>query len=82
MACHILSRVQHFGNPMGYSPPAFSVHGISQARVLEWVAISYSRGFSPPRDQTRVSYIAGGFFTVSATKEAPNFPVTYILMLR
>ena len=43
--------------------PAFSVHGILQARLLEWVAISFSRGSSRPRDQTRVFCIAGGFFT-------------------
>ena len=39
------------------------VYGISQARILAWVAISFSRGSSPPRDQTHVSCIAGGFFT-------------------
>ena len=38
-----------------YSPPGFSVHGISQARIPEWVAISYSRGPSQPRDQTHFS---------------------------
>ena len=40
---------------MDYSPPASSVHGISQARILEWVAISSSRGSCQPRDQTLVS---------------------------
>ena len=40
---------------MDYSPPGFSVHGISQARILEWVAISYSRGSSKPRDWTHIS---------------------------
>ena len=40
-----------------------SVHGILQARILEWVAIPFSRGSSQPRDQTQVSHIAGGFFT-------------------
>ncbi|CAI9158191.1 unnamed protein product [Rangifer tarandus platyrhynchus] len=40
---------------MDCSPPGFSVHGIFQARVLEWVAISFSRGSSRPRDQTQVS---------------------------
>ena len=43
-------------NPMGYSPPASSVHGILQTRILEWVAISFSRGSSRLRDQTLVSY--------------------------
>ena len=40
-------------DPMAYSPPGSSVHGTSQARILEWVAISFSRGSSPPRDQRR-----------------------------
>ena len=39
------------------------VHGILQARILEWVAFSFSRGSSQPRDRTQVSSIAGGFFT-------------------
>ena len=42
-------------SPMDSSPPLSSVHGISQAIILEWVAISYSRGSSQPRDQTHVS---------------------------
>ena len=51
---------------MDCSPPGSSVHGILQARVLEWVAISFSRGSSWPRDRTQVSCIAGGFFTIWA----------------
>ena len=39
-------------------PPGFSVHGILQTRILEWVAMPSSRGSSPPRDQTRVSYVS------------------------
>ena len=39
------------------------VHGIFQARILEWVAVTFSRGSSQPRDRTQVSHIAGGFFT-------------------
>ena len=50
-------------NPMECSPPVSSVHGISQGRILEWVAISFSRISSRPRDQTQVSCIADGFFT-------------------
>ena len=42
-------------NPMYWSPPGSSIHGISQARILEWVAISFSRGSSQPRNWTRVS---------------------------
>jgi len=49
---------------MDCSPPGSSVHGILQARVLEWVAIPFSRGSSQSRDQTQVSEIAGGFFVV------------------
>ena len=50
--------------------PGSSVHGISQARVLEWVAIPFSRGSSRPRDQTQLSCIAGRFFTNWAMREA------------
>ena len=58
-------------DPMDCSPPGSSVHGISQARILEWVAISFSRGFSWPRNQTEVPCTAGRlFFTSWAIKEA------------
>ena len=57
-------------DPMDCSPPGFSVHGIFQARVLEWVAISFSTGSSQPRDRTWVSCIAGRHFTLWATREA------------
>ena len=50
-------------NPMDYSLPGSPVHGIFQARMLEWVAISFSTGSSWPRDQTHVSSLAAGFFT-------------------
>jgi len=56
------------------SPPGSSVHGISQARILEWVAISSFRGFSQPRNQIQVSHIAGVFFTSWATREPPPPP--------
>jgi len=46
---------------MDNSPPGSSVHRVLQARILEWVAIPFSRGSSQPRDQTQVSYIAGRF---------------------
>ena len=48
----------------------YTVHGILQARILEWVAFPFSRGSSQPRDWTQVSHIAGRFFTSWATKEA------------
>ena len=44
-------------------PMDYTVHGIFQARILEWVAVPFSRGYSQPRDGTQVSRIAGGFFT-------------------
>ena len=50
-------------DPMDCSPPNSSVHGILQARILKWVAISFSRGSSRPRNQTQVSCIVGRFFT-------------------
>ena len=56
-------------NPMGCSLPGSSVHGIFQARVLAWVAISFFRGSSQPRDRTWVSCIAGRCFTILATRE-------------
>ena len=54
-------------DPMDCSPPGSSVHEIFQARVLEWVAISLSRGSSQPRDWTQVSCTVGRCFTVWAT---------------
>ena len=51
-------------DPMDCSPPVFSVHGIFQARVLEWVAISFSRGSSQLRDRTKTSLIVGRLFTL------------------
>ena len=56
-------------NSMDCSPPGSSIHEIFQVRVLDWVAISFSRGSSWPRDQTRVSGIAGRFFTISVTMD-------------
>ena len=57
-------------SPMDYSPPDSSVHEIFQARILDWVAISFSRGSSQPRDRTRVFCTAGRFFTDWAAREA------------
>ena len=56
-------------NPMDCSLPGSSIHGIFQARALEWGAISFSRRSSQPRDWTRVSCIVGRRFTVWATRE-------------
>ena len=54
---------------MDCSPPASSVHGIVQARILEGAAIPFSRGSSQPRDQTWVSRVAGRFFTIRAPNQ-------------
>ena len=62
---------------MGCSLSDSSVHGIFQARVLQWIAISFSRGSSRPRNWTRVSHIAGRRFTVWATRER----LTHLLFL-
>ena len=51
-------------DPTDCSLPGSSIHGILQARILEWVAIPFSRGSSQPRDQTQVASTAGGFFSV------------------
>ena len=61
-------------DPMDCSPPGSSVHGIFQAGILEWVAISSSRGSSHPRGQTCVSCIADGFFTTKPLGEALRLP--------
>ena len=53
-----MSRFRLFCNPVDYSPPSFSVHGISPARILEWVAIPFSRGSFQLRDQTHISCIS------------------------
>ena len=50
----------------------YTVHEILQAKILEWVAFSFSRGSSQPRDWTQVSHTAGGFFTSSATQTHHN----------
>ena len=57
-------------DPMDCSLSGSSIHGIFQARVLEWIGISFSRGSSRPRNQTPVSRIAGRCFTIWATREA------------
>ena len=60
-------------DPTGCSLPGSSVHGILQARILEWVAMPSSRGSSPPWDQTWVSHVASRFFILWATREAQEY---------
>ena len=62
--------------PVNCSPPGPSVHGILQARILEWVAISFSRGSSRPRNRTQVSHIAGRPFNLCAAREALKYKNT------
>ena len=67
-----LHRVGHDWSdldPEDCSPPGSSIHGILQARILEWVAISFSRGSCRPRDRTQVSHIAGRRFNLWATRD-------------
>ena len=60
----------------------FTVHGILQARILEWVAFPFSRGFSQPRDRTQVSRIAGKFFTSGAIGKPKNTGVDSLSLLQ
>ena len=65
-------------DPMDCSPPGSSVHGILQARILEWVAIPFSMVSSRRRDRTQVSLIAGRFFTIWDTREPPICKKTWL----
>ena len=64
--------------PTLYDATAYTIHGILQARMLEWVAFPFSRGSSQSRDWTQVSCIAGGFFTSWATREAHINPTQHV----
>ena len=70
------SRVWLFCDPMDCSPPGSSVHGILQAKILEWVAISFSRGSSWPRDQTLIFCIHRQILYHWATWEAPYLSIS------
>ena len=71
-----------FWDPMDRSPPGSSVHGILQARILEWVAISFSRGSSLTREQTRVSCIADYRSVVSISWNLMDYTVHGFLQTR
>ena len=64
-------------DPPDCSPPGSSVHGILQERILEWVVIPFFKGSSLLRDQTWVSCIERGFFTIWATRETHVFTSSY-----
>ena len=70
-SCSVMS--EWLCNPTDCSLPVSSVHGILQARILEWVAVPFCRGFSQPRDWTQVSHIVGRFFIIWATREAQEY---------
>ena len=70
--CVVVPSCLTLCDPVDSSPPGSSVHGISQARILEGVAISSSRGSSLLRDQTRISCIASGFFTTEPLGKSHN----------
>ena len=69
--CEVNQSLPTLCNPMDCSLPGSSVHGIFQARILEWVAISFSRGSSQSSDWTWVSCIVGRHFTIWTTREVP-----------
>ena len=66
--CMCMLSCQTLCSPMDCSPPVSFVHGILQARVLEWVGILFSRGSSWPRNRMRISCITSGFFTIWAMR--------------
>ena len=68
--CSVAQLCLTLCDPMDCNPPGSSIHGILQARTLEWVAMPSSRGSSRPGDRTQVSWIAGRFFTSWATRKA------------
>ena len=78
--CEVTQSCPTLCDPMDCSLPGSSVHGILQARVLEWVAISFSRASSRPRDQTQVSLIGGRRFTMLTTLQ--NTPKSATLNLQ
>ena len=76
--CCVAQSCWLFCDPMDYSPPGSSVHGISQARILEWVAISSSRVLSWPRDWTYISCAAGTLFTAVVISSVQFSSVTQL----
>ena len=85
-ACVKAQSLQSFSNrlqPYGMQPVGTSVHGLFQARTLEWVVMSFSRGSSQPGDQTWVScssFIAGRFFMVELSSNPSSLALEYLLL--
>ena len=83
MHAKLLQSCLTLNSPTDCGPTGPSVHGILQARILEWIAISFSRASSQPSDQNLVSYVscmAGGFFTISTPWETPRYASNTTLM--
>ena len=79
--CLVIESCLTFCDPMDCSLTGLSVSGILQARILQWVAIPFSRVSSQPRDQTQVSHTAGRFLAIWATGEAPVFIYCNIIII-
>jgi len=80
-SCYVVAKsCLTLWNPMSYILPGSSVHGISQARILEWVAIFFSRGSSRPRAWTHVSWIRRQILYCWATREAPLIAIRFIYL--
>ena len=73
MCCAVLSHLQLFAIPWTVACHAPLTMGILQARILEWVAMTSSRGSSQVRDRIQVSHIGGRFFNIWATREAQEY---------
>ena len=82
--CSVVQSCPTLCDPMNNTPPRSSVHGVFQARILEWVATSYFRGTSQPRDRTpgfSVSCTAGRFFTTEPPGKPPNYNIFILINL-
>ena len=82
-ACSVAQSCLTLSDSTDFSPPGSSVHGITQARILEWVAISFSRGSSQPWNQTHISCLsgtAGRFFTTESSGKAYSYPYTGLII--
>ena len=73
MCVQLLQSCPTLCNLRDCSPPGSSIHGILQARILEWVATPSSRGSSRPRDQTHIFGVAGGFLTAEPPGKLPQW---------
>ena len=80
-ACSVTKLCPTLCDPIDCSPPGSTVHGILQARILEWVVMPFSRGSSQPRDRTPASCIAGRFLTKLRGKPVVRADVLFCRML-